>query len=424
MRILLTEGEYYNVFGIVQLKADARRIDANQSIQDAFLHEDIHFVQNFSTLFGVNKAIIGMSVLLKYFEAARNGYWDPQYTDEEDMVKTFFDIIAGDSERPDCPKCHAVDNITFENQFKDLYDKELPQYGLGTEVDTVTLHFYSAKGPEAYSFGGDAINESVAYLFEKLLFNSNDYTGHQFPYNACELVYLYIFGSKCSDYRALLAAGYISLLMKKPGITFVNLLKTLKDNNEFSVASVCKTLDTVPNISDKQFKLISERIDLLFPLQFDEASGSKLFESFKNEIVNANHWLKEKYKTAKENQECFTKFLLSAINIDNEDERKQCIEQILARYGKPVVYDGNGVLYDDNGNCRLMMLAPLALQKILLNKEEKCCPIIKSCKVYGGTPDENCEKDFSLHRSDTKVCMIRYYMYLIGLGGLEFQMLK
>lgn len=262
----MVEGEYYNCFGIVYLDTDASEIETDKNVQDAFLHEDIHFVQNFYTLYGVNKAIVYMSMLARAFEFAHHNKWYLPRSDEEDMVTSFFEIIAGDSDQK---ACHAIENIKPENQFKELY-REIPQYKLGVEADTITLLFHGDN--ETYNFGGEAISESVAYIFEKILFNSNDYQGHQFPYNACELVYEYYFNKKCADYPALLLAGYLSLMTKKPGITFVETMQTLKERGKFSTPAVKEVLKKVSGISDEQIKLLYERIDCLFPLNFDETS--------------------------------------------------------------------------------------------------------------------------------------------------------
>ena len=414
----MVSGEYYNYLGIVYLDADGNQIETSSEIKNAFLHEDIHFVQNYTTLYGINKSIHEMSILLKYMDAAREGFFDIKLSDEEDVVKSSFDIMKGDCYQK---LCHAIESIDMESQMQELHEfyETIPEHLFNSDFnkDTVRLTFHN--GNENYQFGGDAINESVAFLFEKILLGSEDYSGHQLPYNACELVYERIWEERCIDYRALLVAGYLSLMTRYPGVTFVELINNLKQEGVFSVEAVEHAAKNVIRlISVDQLKLIDERIDLLFPLTFNEVESAPLFCAFMEKVISSNEWLKSKYHLMQQEQLLFTDAFLLCMKMENTEKCRKAIESLLYQYGKPLVIDKNGAMYDKDQS-RLMLLAPLVLNKILVYKEGNSCSIYNVCKKYGGSAEEICKKDCSSHVSDISVCIVRYYLYLKGLGAVK-----
>ena len=53
----MVSGEYYIALGITKLDADYEKVESLDTEKNsAYLHERVHFIQNFSTLYGVTRA--------------------------------------------------------------------------------------------------------------------------------------------------------------------------------------------------------------------------------------------------------------------------------------------------------------------------------------------------------------------------------
>ena len=408
----MVTGEYNQVFGIMNIDDDCSEKNCFKGeLKPAILHEEIHYLQNYSTLYGVNMSIEVMSELLKSFEDVRKGKL-LTLNSEEDFVKTSFDVIEGDNKQI---RCHSIEEVEYKRFLKEFYSEV---YGecLTNEYDTVILKFHS--GNDEYLFGGAAICESMAYLFEVLVFEVDDYS-RQFPYNACEMIYEYYWNKKCEDVEALIFLCFISLMHRYPGVTFSYYMKSLADEKIFSLQDILRLYyNKIHYISEEQIAHLNDRIDFLFPSEFDEVQDNKLFSNYYEKIIKANRWLKEQYGGARKAQETVIKTLYSLLEINDIEFKRKCLQAFLLKYyGKPVIYDCNGKLYDDDES-RLMLFAPLVLYKYLIGKE-KGCLLYKICKNYNNKYENICEMDLLKHKTKDSVCLVRFYLYIMGLEDVD-----
>ena len=62
-------------------------------------------------------------------------------------------------------------NLTLTYTGREYYEEDYPQY-MDLFKPSVIVQYNDEK---EYQFGGEAVAENMAYLFEKLFFNANDY---------------------------------------------------------------------------------------------------------------------------------------------------------------------------------------------------------------------------------------------------------
>lgn len=244
----MVEGEYYNIFGITKLCDDYSKIrNSDKEKLSAYLHERIHYIQNFTTVYGVYKALISMSDYLGRVLQIQQGKFPNKPYDREDQefISALFNFADGASfsSEENMVQCHAIERIVEVDNYSDLeYDKDFPEYSHLFKKQMVLEY----DGGQEYEFGAFAISESMAYLFEQLFFDSDDYS-HRFPYNACDLVYQHIMHRKNENISVMIGLCYVALMTRCPGTTFVELIYLIRDKNiELnSVQSVFDFAETV-----------------------------------------------------------------------------------------------------------------------------------------------------------------------------------
>lgn len=193
-----------------------------------FLHEYMHFIQDFSTFYGLNN----MYVNSEYMHSAVNQiYLMPKghivipiepFTDNRDNVLLNSHLISltmGDTEDVESLE---ITNIT--NTFDDI---DIPNSPL-KKIESICVEFRSDKeGDGILSFGAIAIMENMAYLMEQLI--TNDYeTSPDYPYSIVEKVISYIYPEFGNNKLNTLALCDLSLQYSNPGKILVEFLREIK----------------------------------------------------------------------------------------------------------------------------------------------------------------------------------------------------
>jgi len=408
----LITGEYWPVFGIMGIDADCSESFAeNVEMKAAFWHEEMHYVENFLTLYGINRSLEIMRRLIKAIKDAHSGSYSTGLTKDEDFIHTTFQIMAGDNYEI---KCHEIESIELKSNIREFYGEQYNAY-IQDEIDTVELVFHNDK--QRYDFGGEAVCESVSYLFEKYMCESNDYS-HTFPYNACEMIYEYYWKKKCDNTKALLFLGLVSLMNLFPGVAFVNYMKKLKENDDFSLNSVRAISLKHLRFGNKELlDKLEEGIDTIIPLSFVDMG--ERYEIHKEKVIYSNRWLKELYKNSIDNQIDFITIVYILLENNNKISKEILGYMIVWGIGKPVIYDINGKVYDENRNdMRLFLFAPETLYHILVEKK-KNCRLYPICKNLNYKCNTLCETDCTKYKHEDSLCILRYYLNLLGLEDLD-----
>lgn len=420
----MVAGEYYKALGITVLEddyEDVKTTDVNKNA--AFLHERIHFIQNFSTLYGITNATYYLSQYLGMILKVRDGEFPispflPYDNEEQEFINALFTCSAGDSfdSNGKCIQCHSIQNIKMENNYSEYYSEQFPTWK-NRFKEQVVLIFDDEK---RYEFGAIAIEESMAYLFERYVYTVNDYS-HRFPYNACELIFHYIMGEECEHDNVLIALCYVSLMTLWPGNTFIELLNELK-NEKLKYTSMKEVFEFAKKkilpINATIIDEVCKKVDLVFPIA--KENWIRVYEENSQYTCN---WLQERYRYLAENEQEFRRAMIWVMEECESEKRVEKLSRLLNEYGHPIVIDKNGKLYSDNDKKIVHMLAPYSLWGILMEKNGMC-KLYSVCKGNNKNPDNECRTMCWKHTDSHHICIMKYYLETMGLKNVEFDKLK
>lgn len=411
-------GEHNPIYGIIQLDEDYTTMEDDAvDKQAAYVHERIHFIQNYTTLYGMNKSIYLLSDTLDHINKIRIGQPTKVRNVTEDFVVTSYEILLGDDKLIENCSILKVDLVNEEKDFyRDDFQERIEYLDYLEETVLITLDDGST-----YRFGGMAISESMAYLVEEIVFSSCDYE-NCLPYNACGMLYEFVVGQPCKNKAALFALAHLSLMSKAPGKTFYHYLLHIKLLElDVTIEDVYRHFYRelrVPN--ETNMSQLFERIDMIFPSKFDEISGDDFFAVHREKIIYANQWVKELYQELNGKEEELRKALWAILGMNSENDtiQKRLLFGLLEQYGNSIVLDKQGKLYDEDDN-KLMLFAPVCLCKTIFNKERECY-LRKACLKYSNNVDWNCFDGWWNHKPSNSVCLMQYYLYIMGLQEIDF----
>lgn len=416
----MVEGEYHRAFAIMKLNGDySNPENVTLEMDSAYLHEYIHFIQDFGTCYGVNQSVDRLSryldMILQIQTDNYSGYL--KLSDEADFVSSFFVFAAGDSvEDISDTICHKVNEIEILEE-KEYYEEDYPEY-VDLLKPSVIVHYNHEK---EFRFGGEAIAESMAYFFEKLFFNANDYE-KSLPYNSCEIVYKEIVGTSCDSIQIMIALCYASLMSHFPGYTFYTIAKRIKDSKRIpkkmkEIFEIAKYL--MEEVTEKQMKNLEERIDYALPIIDSEVTRKKMYSPFMYDLKYCNNWLKNTYRHMIENKEQFRSTLVYILEEKNNLLRKDLMRKLLEINENPLLIDKTGKIYSKDDEHLVFLLAPYALQQTIMNKQTGCA-LLSVCTAYKKEISKKCGEFWWKKEFSNKICIMRFYLYLMNLGDVQF----
>lgn len=189
-----------------------------------FFHEYIHFIQDFTTHYGLNSVYCHGEYVRRVVTQARaqNKLIVPhQLNDNNDNVllnKNICEFSWGDKECCKLPASYVrlikVERSTIQ-PLEDYSDLKMPDV-------TLTLN------GELVTFGACAVMESMAYIMERCC-APNDYEhSPDFPYRSAEMVADYYVPNFSANLYNVLALCDVSLQTSVPGSCFVDLMIDIK----------------------------------------------------------------------------------------------------------------------------------------------------------------------------------------------------
>lgn len=416
----MVEGEYHRAFAIMKLNGDySNPENVTLEMDSAYLHEYIHFIQDFGTCYGVNQSVDRLNryldMILQIQTDNYSGYL--KLSGEADFVSSFFVFAAGDSvEDISDTICHKVNEIEILEE-KEYYEEDYPEY-VDLFKPSVIVHYNHEK---EFRFGGEAIAESMAYFFEKLFFNANDYE-KSLPYNSCEIVYKEIVGTSCDSIQIMIALCYASLMSHFPGYTFYTIAKRIKDSKRIpkkmkEIFEIAK--DLMEEVTEKQMKNLEERIDYALPIIDSEVTRKKMYSPFMYDLKYCNNWLKNTYRHMIENKEQFRSTLVYILEEKNNLLRKDLMRKLLEINENPLLIDKTGKIYSKDDEHLVFLLAPYALQQTIMNKQTGCA-LLSVCTAYKKEISKKCGEFWWKKEFSNKICIMRFYLYLMNLGDVQF----
>lgn len=188
-------------------------------------HEYIHFLQDFTTYYGLNKLYVYSeylhSIVNRIYNIKGNDIHIPfEINDNNDNVllnRQLMNFTEGDTENSDTYKIHTI-NVDYDPLISNPYMNLIPSIVLNIDG-------------EIRSFGAVAISENMAYLMERLCSPKGVVTSPDFPYKAAELVSDYYVKGFSDDSYKVLALCDTSLQSSNPGLYYVRVMKGIKSGD-------------------------------------------------------------------------------------------------------------------------------------------------------------------------------------------------
>lgn len=228
-RLKSTElGYYIPSFFEMHVNTDCDDLTINKlPLKDmtVLFHEYIHFLQDFTTYYGLN-AIYTYSEYLhsvvNRIYCLKSAEFSVPFTinDNIDNVllnKQILSFTQGDTE---------VSSIYCINELEECKDVLLPNVFM-KEIPNVVLNING----DVRVFGAIAIMESMAYLMERLCSATGYEKSPDFPYRSAEMVADYYVKDFSKAPLMLLALCDMSLQSSNPGACFVRVMKGIRDGN-------------------------------------------------------------------------------------------------------------------------------------------------------------------------------------------------
>lgn len=211
-----------------------------EKAQSIFFHEYIHFLQDLTTYHGLNN----IHATVEYMRFANNFIIKQPFTefdvpiepqpynvDNVHLNQFVHEITNGEWD--------DIDNVTLKDPWKK--DNYLWMNNTQRNVPQIIVPFENDVYDDKFIFGAGCITESMAYIFERILFTDYE-ESDDIPYSSAELLVEKVYPAFGNDILNVLALCDISLLVSNPGDYFYTVLNDYKDK--------C----TLPNTPDQLYQ--------------------------------------------------------------------------------------------------------------------------------------------------------------------------
>lgn len=211
------------------MKIDSLSFGENMTDRELslFIHEYIHFLQNITTLHGLERMNSDFCVLMHMINWLREN-------DEKPISIPLSDTILSDMTRnnQDISKLSWGDFEEIKNY--DIIDIVLDpcnaiQIDEYRTVESVIIKYRTNDTEEDIcSFGAREIYEGMAYLIEQHITKDFE-SSPDFPYNTAYKVAEFFYPTLANDYRNILVLCDKALMFSNPGLEFVEMIKWIKE---------------------------------------------------------------------------------------------------------------------------------------------------------------------------------------------------
>ena len=207
------------------MKIDALKYGDNMTERELslFIHEYVHFLQSFTTIYGLERINSDFSVIINMVNwmnrHIKSKIAFPLSKDVLDSVICNNDklsrLVWGDTE--------DISHLRITNE-----DVDYIQIDERRQIESVTLSYIDENGEQSYcSFGAREIYEGMAYLIEQYITKDFEVSPDH-PYCTAAKVANHIHPHLLDDPRNLLVLCDKALMSSNPGPEFVRMIKWLR----------------------------------------------------------------------------------------------------------------------------------------------------------------------------------------------------
>lgn len=389
--------------------------DLSKSDFSTFVHEYIHFIQDITTIYGLNN----IHVMAEYMRDCVNRITQTPNSqfktpilpnpDNENFVylnKYIQTLTYGDSS-----VVFDVLDIISIDEFNDAFS-EIPNTPpqLNT-IKSICLKYESRGGTGFYTFGALCIMESMAYLIEQVSCQ-NYVESPSFPYNSAQLVVDKIYPRFGLDKLNIIALCDISLNLSNPGKIFLEILNDWKLRD---------TLPISPEVLydeyyDKEMSINnSERVnwESIFISQSKNCK-EQLFRYFNHEHFDPiKKWISHIFDISQKYR-INNKYFILDIAKQNQIRTNRSFINLYKELGTPLMSNNNSEYYFYDPSINMAGKPPaeigyfLAINQIFEVFQGKVsCELTSFCsqKLSNTTPDNRCSsKPWTRCNPDENLC--------------------
>lgn len=387
-----------------------------------YFHEYVHYIQDVTSNFG----LMNLSTISFYVREVASSigkqttgpFSVPQIIQKRDIIGY---------ENWYLKHLYYGNGKEVKERYKEFKSHEVRSTIIGGQnVDYVVVTFENNVGKnEEFRFGGYHICESMAALCQEYAYKPAfdkagfKYTSHsEYPYGLCYKIAMEIYPEFALNKILLIGLCDLSLLTYNAGLTFVSLLKYLKDN-DFLDKSHNETLEQVDDLYKKGCSFIhwdAERFAYIQKIVKDEVN-----EYFKcDEFSGNNEWISIVFKNALELRSKHPHFIIDFLLFKEGDVRangKFC--ETILKLGSPLTINDtdDGSFIPPSGFLGIKKFHPALFWAIDVvknifsgNSDIAVCPIFGYCKnsckflSVADFTDDRCKKAPWERNSDKQLC--------------------
>ena len=213
------------IYSFFHMKIDSTSFGDGMSDKELsfFIHEYIHYLQNITTICGLERLNSDFVVLCRKID----------WIKEQDDINVFVPILDEILKEPTLSNKLLIDLISGDTDFiedfkfisTEIFD--ITKIDNLRNIESVILNFKNGYGIEDNRlFGAREISESMAYLIEQHI--TKDYNSSPaYPYKTASMVVGYFCPELLKDYRNILIICDKALMSSNPGAEFFHIAQWL-----------------------------------------------------------------------------------------------------------------------------------------------------------------------------------------------------
>ena len=417
MSVLL--GSYSPAFFKMKVDVDGD-IDLNSmspSDFSVFIHEYIHFIQDFTTASGCRRIYVYGEFIRQCVKQVTEGPRSfhvpiaiPQYENNVLPNLDLLDRVEGDEEEETVVVIDKIETIDEE-----IVDKD------GRKIRFKSVVVWTI-GDTPISFGAHSIKESMAYLVEQLCSTSFS-KSPDYPYNMVRLISDFVLGKNHLDDYSLLALCDVSLLTSNPGLTLFEFLHLIKKGrvNVVNPEDIYDFFYLQKSIQYDTGEIVMAISDYLLSASL---AWSTLKQYYSLERLNdLNEWM-DKVFVIGMNLRLNEKYFMLKMARDGKDKSNRILQYFAKAIGSPLMENKQGQMYKlrlSTGEPPTEYLYVLEQFFDLFKKGSLQCDMKSWCDKNSGTPlapaDARCVNAPWSRCQDGNLCPYALFWRHRGLTG-------
>ena len=409
-RLHQTLGYYTPAFFHINVGTNASFSRFSDMDFSVYLHEYIHFIQDTTTIYGLNNMFVYSEYLrfaIDQVYSSKNKRFDiPILPTDENKENVYLNmkiqnLTNGDSS--EIRKVKAIISINIESE---------PTGVIGSSVDSIESVFVECiddKDNDYFlSFGALSIMENMAYLMEQMI--CTDYSrSPDYPYSFAEKIVNKIYPEFGMDRLNVLALCDLSLQCSNPGKVFVQYLQEMLSKG-WLPTSPEKLYDQIYQRKNS----INNSGEITLEQNFIELSNivKQQTQGYFNDpkfFTDIRNWIEQLLHTAVNLRFKDRYFILNIARGGNVKTNK-AFEQLFKEIGTPLISNNTGectLLYPNQPEGVELGYFSAIGQIVSLFESGNCkCALHPICVKHGNDVDKRCQSAPWERCNDMRLCPV------------------